>query len=38
VPVKYDVFEDEGHGFTKYANEVKALKDSAEFLEQRLMG
>ncbi len=38
VPVKYDVFDDEGHGFTKFANEVKALKDSAEFLEQRLIG
>ncbi|MBI3912931.1 MAG: S9 family peptidase [Chloroflexi bacterium] len=38
VPVKYDVYEDEGHGFTKRENEVKALKDSAEFLEQRLMG
>ncbi|MEP7200122.1 MAG: S9 family peptidase [Chloroflexota bacterium] len=38
VPVRYDVYDDEGHGFTKRANEVKALKDSAEFLEQRLMG
>ncbi len=38
VPVKYDVYADEGHGFTKRENELKALKDSAEFLEQRLMG
>ena len=38
VPVRYDVYADEGHGFTKRANELKALKDSAEFLEQRLAG
>jgi dipeptidyl aminopeptidase/acylaminoacyl peptidase len=38
VPVRYDVYPDEGHGFTKRSNELKALKDSAEFLEQRLMG
>ncbi|MBI3732139.1 MAG: S9 family peptidase [Chloroflexi bacterium] len=38
VPVQYDVYNDEGHGFTKRANELKALKDSAEFLEQRLLG
>ena len=38
VPVRYDVYADEGHGFTKRANELKALKDSAEFLEQRLIG
>ena len=38
VPVRYDVYEDEGHGFTKRHNEAKALKDSAEFLEQKLTG
>jgi dipeptidyl aminopeptidase/acylaminoacyl peptidase len=38
VPVRYDVYPDEGHGFTKRPNELKALKDSAEFLEQRLVG
>ena len=38
VPVKYDVFPDEGHGFTKRANELKALGSSAEFLEQYLNG
>jgi dipeptidyl aminopeptidase/acylaminoacyl peptidase len=38
VPVRYDVYPDEGHGFTKRSNELKALKDSAEFLEQRLIG
>lgn len=30
--VEYIVFDDEGHGFTKYSNLVKALKKSAEFL------
>ncbi len=30
--VEYMVFEDEGHGFTKPANYLKALKASAEFL------
>ncbi len=29
------VFEDEGHGFTKYSNLVKALKRSAEFLVEK---
>lgn len=37
VPVRYDVYEDEGHGFTKRHNELKTLKDSAEFLEQHLL-
>jgi dipeptidyl aminopeptidase/acylaminoacyl peptidase len=32
VDVEYMVFEDEGHGFTKYNNLVRALKRSAEFL------
>jgi dipeptidyl aminopeptidase/acylaminoacyl peptidase len=36
VEVRYDVYEDEGHGFTKRANELKALKDAATFLEARL--
>jgi hypothetical protein len=30
------VFEDEGHGFTKYSYLVKALKRSAEFLVEGL--
>jgi dipeptidyl aminopeptidase/acylaminoacyl peptidase len=30
------IFEDEGHGFTKYSNLVKALKRSAEFLAGKL--
>ena len=37
VPVRYDVYEDEGHGFTKRANELKAVQDTAEFLEQHLL-
>jgi dipeptidyl aminopeptidase/acylaminoacyl peptidase len=32
VEVKYDVYEDEGHGFTKRENEAKAMGDTAEFL------
>jgi Tol biopolymer transport system component/dienelactone hydrolase len=34
--VEYMVFEDEGHGFTKYSNLVRALKKSAEFLVEKL--
>jgi len=34
--VEYMIFEDEGHGFTKYSNLVKALKRSAEFLVGKL--
>jgi dipeptidyl aminopeptidase/acylaminoacyl peptidase len=36
VNVEYLIFEDEGHGFTKYSNSVKALKTSAEFLQKEL--
>ncbi|MEJ7642669.1 MAG: prolyl oligopeptidase family serine peptidase [Candidatus Nitrosocosmicus sp.] len=36
MDVDYMVFEDEGHGFTKYSNQVKAIKKSAEFLVERL--
>ncbi len=32
VKVRYDVYPDEGHGFTKSANEATALSDTAEFL------
>ncbi|MFJ6676135.1 S9 family peptidase [Actinosynnema sp. NPDC091369] len=32
VDVRYDVYEDEGHGFTNRANEVRALGDTADFL------
>jgi dipeptidyl aminopeptidase/acylaminoacyl peptidase len=32
VEVRYDVYDDEGHGFTKRSNEIKALGDVADFL------
>jgi dipeptidyl aminopeptidase/acylaminoacyl peptidase len=32
VDVRYDVYDDEGHGFTNRANEVQAIGDTAEFL------
>jgi dipeptidyl aminopeptidase/acylaminoacyl peptidase len=35
--VEYVVFEDEGHGFTKRQNEIKAMQLSAEFLERHLI-
>jgi dipeptidyl aminopeptidase/acylaminoacyl peptidase len=34
--VEYHVFEDEGHGFTKQANQVRAYRLVADFLERRL--
>ena len=34
--VEYVVFDDEGHGFTKRQNEVRAIKLSAEWLERHL--
>ncbi len=34
--VEYLVFEDEGHGFTKTSNSLKALRMSAEWLERHL--
>ena len=37
ISVEYIVFEDEGHGFTKYSNLIMALKKSAEFLANRLL-
>jgi dipeptidyl aminopeptidase/acylaminoacyl peptidase len=37
VPVRYDVYEDEGHGFTKRANQVKAMRDAAAFFEEHLV-
>ena len=36
LDVDYMVFEDEGHGFTKYSNQIRALKKSAEFLVEKL--
>lgn len=37
VHVRYDVYEDEGHGFTKRSNELKAFRDMADFLEEHLL-
>jgi dipeptidyl aminopeptidase/acylaminoacyl peptidase len=36
IDIEYMVFEDEGHGFTKYSNLVKAPKRSTEFLIEKL--
>jgi dipeptidyl aminopeptidase/acylaminoacyl peptidase len=35
--VEYEVFEDEGHGFTKRPNELKAMRLSAEWLARYLL-
>ncbi len=34
--VEYVLFEDEGHGFTRYANEVRAWRLTCEWLERHL--
>lgn len=36
VEVRYDVYDDEGHGFTKRENEMKAIGDVGAFLVARL--
>src|SRR4029078_9579105 len=36
IGVEYMVFDDEGHGFTRYSNLIMALKKSAEFLTNEL--
>ncbi len=36
VPVEYVVFPDEGHGFTKKANQVKAYSTTLQFLDRHL--
>jgi dipeptidyl aminopeptidase/acylaminoacyl peptidase len=38
VDVRYDVYEDEGHGFTKRENELKTWRDTTEFFERHLLG
>ena len=38
VEVRYDVYEDEGHGFTKRENELRAWRDTSEFFERYLLG
>jgi dipeptidyl aminopeptidase/acylaminoacyl peptidase len=35
--VEYVVFDDEGHGFTKRTNELKAYGLAAEWLERHLL-
>jgi dipeptidyl aminopeptidase/acylaminoacyl peptidase len=35
--VEYVVFEDEGHGFTKRENQIRAVRLSAEWFESRLL-
>ncbi|WP_213454053.1 S9 family peptidase [Rhizomonospora bruguierae] len=37
VEVRYDVYPDEGHGFTKRENEARAMGDTAEFLVRHLV-
>ena len=36
VPVEYVVFDNEGHGFTKKANEIRAGRAILEFLDKHL--
>ena len=38
VEVRYDVYADEGHGFTRRENELRAMGDTATFFEERLVG
>lgn len=38
VPVEYVVFEDEGHGFTKRKNEIRAWRATVDFFERHLLG
>ncbi|MBA3240125.1 MAG: S9 family peptidase, partial [Acidobacteria bacterium] len=38
IPVEYIVFDNEGHGFTKKANEIRASKAILDFLDKHLKG
>lgn len=38
IDVRYDIYPDEGHGFTNRANEIKAYGDIARFLLTHLAG
>ena len=38
VPIEYVVFDNEGHGFTKKANEIRANKAILDFLDKHLRG
>ncbi len=35
--VEYEVFEDEGHGFTRYTNEIRAYRLTCDWLERHLI-
>jgi dipeptidyl aminopeptidase/acylaminoacyl peptidase len=37
VEVRYDVYDDEGHGFTNRDNEIRALSDVTDFLTAQLL-
>jgi dipeptidyl aminopeptidase/acylaminoacyl peptidase len=38
VPVEYLLFEDEGHGFVKKENQIKAYSEVLKFLDMHLKG
>lgn len=38
MPVDYVLFPDEGHGFTKKANQIVAWRSIREFLDKYLKG
>lgn len=38
VDVKYDVYADEGHGFTKVENDIAAMRDAGQFFVDHLIG
>lgn len=37
IDIRYDVYDDEGHGFNKRENEIKAWKDASLFFERYLL-
>jgi dipeptidyl aminopeptidase/acylaminoacyl peptidase len=37
IAVRYDVYDDEGHGFTRRENELKAFRDTVAFFEEHLL-
>ncbi len=37
VPIEYELFEDEGHGFERRPNAVKICRDTSRFFETRLL-
>lgn len=38
IPVRYDLYEDEGHGFTNRTNELHAYTEIGDFLIRHLNG